>query len=1272
MTIAMRHGPALRTWFVSVLCFAAAAQDKPTQTGPETEQRFPPLKVPPGFKATLFACDPLIEYPSAVALGPRSGSIFVAADYLTGLGTEIVRRDEIRLVEDTDRDGYADRVTRYAAEFNSIQGLTYHDGTVYVMHAPFLTALRDRDLDGKADEHQDLVAGLGLPPEENPVRLHCANGVAAGHDGWLYLALGDHGCDVTRPEGDRLVLQGGGILRCRPDGRDLHIFATGLRNIYDVALDEDLNVFVRDNENDGGDYKIRVCHSFFGADHGYPYLYSERPEEALPPLADLGLGSSAGGLCYLEPAFPAAYRGNLFFCEWGRAVVRYCPVPSRSGFAPVNELEFAAAAENDPYGFKPTDLIVEREGSLIVSDWADGQRPKRGRGRIYRIRYAGDSGGRPSLPSETAPLESGSFESRVARLNLESFNMRLEAQSALEHGGPEAVAAVEEALGKGQLNTHGRLHAVWILARRSGGISLEKLFNLAQNDPVPRVRAQAVRAISDLADPMFEEHRLAAGRGDQRLAARLAALASTDSDDRVRLEVVIAVGRLRWAEAPGWLRDNVANLDSTLAHAAIQTLRRSENWSAVLKLLDEPEGRPIRALALRAIADRAEPVLVDGLIERLGSENQPSRRREYAGALTRVHRKPGPWTYWGYRPAPRPPNSVAWEKTVPIEEALDRLLVEPDSAVRLAVLRRMQREKIPARPQTLDHWLRDERDDVSVGAILESLSAHPGGGVREPLTRVIVGKEHTLTNRLAALSLFANGLDATSENRLLELAGSIEDGPVLAAMLQHAAKRPKLQASSLLLAKLNSNEPAVRAASLEALAELQVIEASDAVRGRLEDQDARVRLAAASAAGALRIHPAADSLLSLAKDADPALRRASLESLRLLREPRSVPLAVAALEHRETQLTGVQCLSELGGAPQLKAILELARRDPSAEILSSVARLLEQWLQAQPANQRDELNGAVAELHGATGSLLRWQLAGPFLEGAAAAAVAQQLAARQEVSARSDEDGPHWRISFATGAESRVSLGSNTGNENVWLARTDLHVSEPTAIQFLASMRGEVRIWLNGQVVQERTESRSGAGVPHSFDGRLKAGANRVLVQISAPDDSGFSLRFRGKSSAAEHERLAQAALSTSGNPQRGRKLFFDAEKSQCLKCHRLTDQGEQIGPELTGIGSRFSRIHIIESILEPSRSIAPSFQTAEFILDDGREFSGILLAEKDGRLTLADSQGQKHVVARSAVRVQRTQSLSAMPEGLERGWTTEEFIDLVAFLVSQKQAATR
>src|SRR5262249_23955176 len=195
---------------------------------------------------------------------------FVAIDTMTGLGTDI-NHDEIRLIEDTDGDGYADKAAVFAKGFNSIQGMAYHNGTVYVMHAPYLTALRDTKGTGKADERRDLLVGLGLAPEKDQIRLHNANGVVPACDGWLYLALGDRGCDVKRPEGDRLVLEGGGNLRCRPDGRDLHVFSTGLRNIYDLALDEELNVFFRDNENDGGKYKVRVLPSFPAGDQRHPH-----------------------------------------------------------------------------------------------------------------------------------------------------------------------------------------------------------------------------------------------------------------------------------------------------------------------------------------------------------------------------------------------------------------------------------------------------------------------------------------------------------------------------------------------------------------------------------------------------------------------------------------------------------------------------------------------------------------------------------------------------------------------------------------------------------------------------------------------------------------------------------------------------------------------------------------------------------------------------------------------------------------------------------------
>ena len=127
-------------------------------------------------------------------------------------------------------------------------------------------------------------------------------------------------------------------------------------------------------------------------------------------------------------------------------------------------------------------------------------------------------------------------------------------------------------------------------------------------------------------------------------------------------------------------------------------------------------------------------------------------------------------------------------------------------------------------------------------------------------------------------------------------------------------------------------------------------------------------------------------------------------------------------------------------------------------------------------------------------------------------------------------------------------------------------------------------------------------------------------------------------------------------------------EKSQCLKCHRLGEQGERIGPELTGVGGRFSRIYIVESILEPSRTIAPSFTTWLLVLKNGKTLTGVKVAETERTLTLADNQGQKHVVTKTDVEQQQPSSVSTMPEGFEKRFTQDEFVDLIAFLMSQKE----
>jgi putative heme-binding domain-containing protein len=241
--------------------------------------------------------------------------------------------------------------------------------------------------------------------------------------------------------------------------------------------------------------------------------------------------------------------------------------------------------------------------------------------------------------------------------------------------------------------------------------------------------------------------------------------------------------------------------------------------------------------------------------------------------------------------------------------------------------------------------------------------------------------------------------------------------------------------------------------------------------------------------------------------------------------------------------------------------------------------------------------------------------------------------------------------------------------DRIWLAATELELSESTPVQFLASASGKIQVWLNGRSILERDQVRPFQPDSERFDGKLEAGPNRLVVRVAAARDSAeFQIRFRRKSTAADHEALVQAALSRTGDAERGRKLFFDVDRVQCSKCHRIGELGERIGPDLTGIGDRLSRIHIVESILEPSRTVTPGYQTIAVALRSGRVLAGVKVAETDRSLTLGDNQGQKHELAKTEIDEQATQTQSTMPDGLVKQITPDQFVDLIAFLTSRKE----
>ena len=104
---------------------------------------------------------------------------------------------------------------------------------------------------------------------------------------------------------------------------------------------------------------------------------------------------------------------------------------------------------------------------------------------------------------------------------------------------------------------------VWIISQSRQQTAVEMLFEVATSDPDPRVRAQAIRAIGDLTDPVLVNGRIDSGRGDKRIATRLAKLAE-QADPRIVLEVLVVMHRLQWHDAPGWIAANLSQ-DWTLS-----------------------------------------------------------------------------------------------------------------------------------------------------------------------------------------------------------------------------------------------------------------------------------------------------------------------------------------------------------------------------------------------------------------------------------------------------------------------------------------------------------------------------------------------------------------------------------------------------------------------------------------------------------------------------------------------------------------------------------
>ncbi len=145
---------------------------------------------------------------------------------------------------------------------------------------------------------------------------------------------------------------------------------------------------------------------------------------------------------------------------------------------------------------------------------------------------------------------------------------------------------------------------------------------------------------------------------------------------------------------------------------------------------------------------------------------------------------------------------------------------------------------------------------------------------------------------------------------------------------------------------------------------------------------------------------------------------------------------------------------------------------------------------------------------------------------------------------------------------------------------------------------------------------------------------------------------------------LRRAAMNSGGNAQRGKVLFASAAL-KCATCHKVHGSGGDVGPDLSQVGGKFDRTHLIESILDPSAEITQGFHATVLETKAGQVLTGIVKGESATALTLLDAEGKQFVVPLRDIVSRAVSKVSLMPTGLVDSLTPAQFTDLIAYLGS-------
>ncbi len=561
----------MRALCLLVFLFAATLPHRAADghsTNTVTEADLKKFKLAPGLKAELFAAEPLLVNPVAFSIDGRGRfyiaeshrwatsvfditantpwllddlsfrtvndrRAFLARTFATNFAVLTNDSELIRLVEDRDGDGRAETSSVFAEGFRestsgTAAGVLAQGTNVWFTSIPDLWKFTIDDLRFTNGQPSGSIAtsraiinpvatGLGV---HISVSGHDVHGLIRGHDGRIYFSFGDRGVCVTNREGVVLnVPDTGGVLRCEPDGRNLEIFCTGLRNPQELAFDDLGNLWTVDNDTAGAD-PCRVLHLVEGGDYGWRMSYQHMKgfgpwvsEEMwrggldciLPPAGTVSQGP-AGLAFYPGTGLTPQLAGKFVHADFPGGVWAYSVKPRGASY----EL---ADKEKILWNCWPTDVDFGPDGALYVLDWVESW-TRSGKGRIYRVTASDQSPmtkAQLEMVRETQRLLGEGMANRgetelLGLLGHADRRVRLEAQWELAGRGRQSFEALNQAAFKSKTQLV-RLHALWgfgQIARRvqigiQGGDLSDELFAMIPlvSDDDQIVAGQAARVIAD-------------------------------------------------------------------------------------------------------------------------------------------------------------------------------------------------------------------------------------------------------------------------------------------------------------------------------------------------------------------------------------------------------------------------------------------------------------------------------------------------------------------------------------------------------------------------------------------------------------------------------------------------------------------------------------------------------------------------------------------------------------------------------------------------------